>query len=72
MSYYMDAEMLHYERRRKGLTVEGLCKLTEMSMSAFYRKCKGNSEFTIGEMHKIAEALELETPATIFFAREVS
>ena len=72
MGYYMDAEMLHYERRRKGLTIDSLCKQIEMSESAFYRKCRGNSEFTMGEMHKIAEVLELDTPASIFFARQVS
>ncbi len=40
--------------------------------SAFYRKCNGGSEFTQGEIQKIVDFLNLETPVGIFFDAKVS
>ena len=37
-----------------------------------YRKCNGISEFTQGEIQKIVDFLNLETPMGIFFDVKVS
>ena len=44
-----------------------LCEVLGISRSAFYRKCNGGSEFTQGEIQKIVDFLNLETPVGIFF-----
>lgn len=68
----MDAVRLEYEVKRKGYNVERFCKELGMSKSAYYRKIKGTSEFTQGEIQKIVDLLDLETPMGIFFKASVS
>lgn len=68
----MDRYKLEYEIRARGLTIEKLCKDLCISRSAFYRKCRGISEFTQGEIQKIVDYLNLETPMGIFFKEKVS
>lgn len=68
----MDRYKLQYEMRSRGVTVEKLCKDIGMSKAAFYRKCKGVSEFTQGEIQAIVDYLNLETPMGIFFSEKVS
>lgn len=68
----MDKALLEYEMKKNNLTAEDMCKQLKMSRSAFYRKCNGISEFTLGEIKKIVEVLHLESPMAIFFAGEVS
>lgn len=68
----MDKALLEYEMKKNNLTAEDMCKQLKMSRSAFYRKCNGISEFTLGEIKKIVEVLHLESPMAIFFANEVS
>ncbi len=68
----MDKALLEYEMKKNNLTAEDMCKKMNMSRSAFYRKCNGISEFTLGEIKKIVEVLHLESPMAIFFADEVS
>ena len=46
----MDRYKLEYEMKRRGVTVENLCENIGMSRSAFYRKCRGTSEFTLTEI----------------------
>ena len=62
----MDALRLKYEIMHKGLTIEEYCKAIGISKSAFYRKCNGTSEFTLGEIRKTLELLELDSPMGIF------
>ena len=49
-----------------------MCHKLNMSRSAFYRKCNGISEFTQGEIQKIVDILNLDSPVGIFFAEKVS
>ena len=68
----MDAIRLGYEAKKKGYNVEKLCRELGMSKSAYYRKLKGTSEFTQGEIQKIVDLLDLKTPMGIFFNEKVS
>lgn len=68
----MDKALLEYEMKKNNLTAEDMCKQLDMSRSAFYRKCNGISEFTLGEIKMIVNILHLESPMAIFFANEVS
>lgn len=68
----MDKYKLEYERKRRGVSIIDLCKAINMSRSAFYRKCNGKSEFTLTEVNKICQYLNLESPMEIFFADKVS
>ena len=68
----MDRYKLEYEMKKRGITVDALCEAVGMSRSAFYRKCKGSSEFTLSEINGIVEFLGLGSPIGIFFAEEVS
>ena len=68
----MDKAKLLYEMRKKGISIKEICDGLNMSRSAFYRKCNGISEFTQGEIQKIVDILELNSPMGIFFAEKVS
>lgn len=68
----MDKLKLEYEIKKKGFTINEVCKMIGISRSAFYRKCNGTSEFTHGEIHKIMQILDLESPVEIFFNETVS
>lgn len=68
----MDRYKLEYEMKSKGVTVGQLCKDLKISRSAFYRKCRGLSEFTQGEIQRIVEYLGLDSPMGIFFTDIVS
>lgn len=68
----MDRLKLEYEIKNKGYTIKEFCRIIGMSRSAFYRKCIGKSEFTQGEIQRIVDVLELESPMGIFFAEKVS
>lgn len=68
----MDRYKLEYEMKSRGVTIDKMCKDLKISRSAFYRKCRGLSEFTQGEIQKIVDYLGLESPMGIFFADRVS
>lgn len=68
----MDAAKLEYEMKIRGITRSQLCKIIGISRSAFYRKCKGTSEFTLREIQAIVDFLKLDTPTGIFFNSKVS
>lgn len=68
----MIKDRLEREMRRKGVSVKQLCGFVHISRSTYYRKCKGVSEFTQGEMQRIMELLGLKSPMDIFFTKEVS
>lgn len=68
----MDKARLLYEMQKKGISIQEMIEKLSMSRSAFYRKCNGISEFTQGEIQKIVDILELESPMGIFFAEKVS
>lgn len=64
----MDKALLEYEMKKRGVTIEEMCKIIGISRSAFYRKCNGTSEFTQSEIQTIVDYLNLESPMGIFFA----
>ena len=68
----MDSVELEIAMKRKGISCEKLSEIIGISRSAFYRKMKGQSEFTQGEIQRIVDALELDSPMGIFFAAKVS
>lgn len=65
----MDKALLEYEMKKRGVTIEKMCEVLEISRSAFYRKCNGTSEFTESEIQTIVNYLKLESPMGIFFAQ---
>lgn len=68
----MDRFKLEYEMKTRGVSVGKLCNDLGISRTAFYRKCRGISEFTQSEIQNIVSYLGLKTPMGIFFAEEVS
>lgn len=68
----MNKALLEYEMKKKGISIGEMCEFLGISRSAFYRKCNEQSQFTQGEIQKIVDRLELETPVGIFFAERVS
>ena len=68
----MNKYRLEYEMKSRGVTIGKLCEDLEISRSAFYRKCNGQSEFTQGEIDKIVKYLGLDSPMEIFFDDKVS
>ena len=68
----MDEERLRIIMRERGVTVENMCEYLNISRSAFYRKCKGKSQFTQGEIEGIVNRLKLNSPMGIFFKEKVS
>ena len=64
----MNKALLEYEMKRNGYTVAKLCSEVGISISAFYKKCSGKSEFKQGEISKIVSILKLNSPVAIFFA----
>ena len=68
----MNKARLEYEMNLRGVSRSKLREILGISRSAFYRKCNGISEFTQGEIQKIVDFLNLETPMGIFFDVKVS
>ena len=63
----MNKALLEYKMKENGKSIADMCKMLEISRSAFYRKCNGKSEFTHGEICKIVDYLKLDSPVEIFF-----
>lgn len=68
----MNKALLEYEMNKRGVTTNKMCDVLGISRSAFYRKCKGTSEFTLSEIKKIIDFLEIDSPMEIFFTERVS
>jgi len=68
----VDRYKLQYEMKKRGVTVEKLCEVIGINKTTFYRKVKGISEFTQGEIQAIVDYLNLDSPMGIFFAEKVS
>jgi transcriptional regulator with XRE-family HTH domain len=66
----MDRYRLEYEMKRRGVTVKEMCDHLQISRSAFYRKTRGMSEFTLSEIKEIVDYLKLESPMGVFFSSE--
>lgn len=68
----MNREKLENEMKKKGINKSQMCKELGMSRSAFYRKCRGITQFTQEEIQHITDLLDLKTPVGIFFEEKVS
>ncbi|WP_276888819.1 helix-turn-helix domain-containing protein [Faecalibaculum rodentium] len=68
----MDKYRLEYEMRKQGVSMSDLAHKLGMSRSTLYRKLNGITEFTLGEIQDILDYLGLDSPAGIFFKKEVS
>lgn len=68
----MNKALLEYKMKERGKSISDMCLMLGISRSAFYRKCKGISEFTQSEIQKIVDFLNLDSPVEIFFAHQVS
>lgn len=64
----MDKALLFYHMAKKGYKVKEMAQEMCISRSAFYRKCNGNSEFTLKEIQQIMDLLQLDTPMGVFFS----
>lgn len=67
-----DRNRLEYEMRRNKVSVDDMLKACNLSKSAWYRKLKGTTQFTLSEIEIISNCLNQENPEAIFFANEVS
>ncbi len=70
----MDGFQLECERKRAGLTQQTMADNLGISLAAYGRKERGESEFTLAEIRKIVSILKLDDSRAlaIFFAEEVS
>lgn len=68
----MDKNKLEYEIKKNGMNIAEFCDKIGISRSAFYRKCIGETEFTLSEINTIIDVLGLDSPVGIFFADSVS
>ena len=64
----MDKNLLVYEMKKQGVSPAQLCAKLDISRSTFYRKCNGESEFTLSEIKQIVSVLNIASPMAIFFA----
>lgn len=63
----MNYERLKLAMDKKGVTDKMMYTQLGISRSAFYRKCRGITEFTQSEIQRIVDYLQLESPMGIFF-----
>ena len=68
----MNGAKLIQAMNEKRMSCKEMCDKLGMSRSAFYRKCKGITEFTQGEIQSIVDILGLASPVGIFFNEKVS
>lgn len=66
----MDKALLEYWMNKRGKSIADMCSMLGISRSAFYRKCNGISEFTLSEIQKIIDYLNLDSPMEIFFYQQ--
>ena len=70
----MDCVLLDFHMKKNGYSISAMCEALDLSRSAFYRKCRGKSEFTQNEISKIISLLNLDAELVylIFFTSKVS
>jgi len=68
----MDSALLEYEMKRRRITKAEACEAIGIKRSSFYRKLNGKSEFTLSEIQKLIELLDISDPMPIFFNKKVS
>lgn len=68
----MNKSKLEEVMNQKKISKAAMCKELGISRSAFYRKCEGISEFTLAEIQKMVDILNLSSPMGVFFDAKVS
>ena len=68
----MNPQLLEQKMTEKGISVKEMYTRLGMSRSAFYRKCKGLSDFTLSEAKQIMDILAIDDANDIFFNQKVS
>lgn len=68
----MDTLRLEYEWKKAGFDLDGFCKAIGMAKTTYYRKVRGETEFTRADIERICQVLNLDSPMEIFFADRVS
>lgn len=68
----MNKALLRYEMDRHKISTERMAAELGISRSSFWKKCNGISEFKQSEIKTMIELLDLDDPAAVFFADEVS
>lgn len=56
----------------RGMTVSEVAEKLGIDSATLYRKMSGKSDFFRGEIQKLCEILEIEDPASIFFAEKLT
>lgn len=69
----MDADLFEYEMRKKGYrTSKQRAEALRISLSAYYRRVKNNTECTKDEIERVASLLGWDVAKRIFFGDKVS
>lgn len=68
----MNKQALFRKMEEKNISITEMFQALGMSRSAFYRKCNGKSEFTLGEIFRIMQILGIDDANAIFFSEKVS
>lgn len=68
----MDKFKLDYEMKKRGVSIQEMCEILNISRSAFHRKRNGITQFTQLEIQMIVDYLHLPSPMGIFFTDKVS
>jgi predicted transcriptional regulator len=68
----VDKELFDKAIDNSGLSINQICEQLGMSRSAFFRKRKGETEFTWSEIEKLIDILGLKSPVPVFFKEKVS
>lgn len=68
----MNRLLLEYEIKRHGFTIPTFCEELGITISTYYSRMNGKSDWKLGEIKRIADVLHLENINPIFFAEEVS
>lgn len=66
----MNRARLEYEMKVRKVTADMICDAIGMKPSAWYRRLRGDTEFTQGEIQAIINYLKLESPMGIFLQRK--
>ena len=66
----MNKDKLEHEMKREGISKARMCEELGISRSAFYRKCRGKSQFTLEEIQAITRLLHLDSPMSIFLMKK--
>jgi len=68
----VNSKLLEQKMEEQGISIKEMYTRLGISRSAFYRKCKGLSEFTLSEAKQIMEMLSIDDANEIFFGQKVS